>query len=146
MERKSKEINSLLYSKKNQIIIEESLIQFNDIFKMFDLAQNQYVQLRDEEDGADTFFIDLDNWVFEFKHKTYNWLGEAGRESAMSVRRSNQSSKRSSFRTSKHSYSFSYSEKSRCIKARDIEEKTKIAELQAKIQFLEQRQKAENQA
>ena len=32
------------------------------------------------------------------------------------------------------------------MKAREIEEKTKVAELQAKMQFLEQRQRAENQA
>ena len=46
---------------------------------MFDSAQNQYLQLRDEEDGADTWFGDIDNWVFEFKHKIYNWLREAER-------------------------------------------------------------------
>ena len=44
------------------------------------------------------------------------------------------------------SYSSSYSEKSRSIKAREIKEKAKVAELQAKIQFLEQRQRAENPA
>ena len=55
------------------------MVQFNDIFKMFDSAQNQYLQLRDEEDGADTWFGDIDNWVFEFKHKIYNWLREAER-------------------------------------------------------------------
>lgn len=40
----------------------------------------------------------------------------------------------------------SYPEKSRSIKARETEEKEKLAELQAKIQFLEQRQRAENLA
>ena len=55
------------------------MVQFNDIFKMFDSAQNQYLQLRDEEDGADTWFEYIDNWVFEFKHKIYNWLREAER-------------------------------------------------------------------
>ena len=84
--------------------------------------------------------------MFEYKHKIYNWLREAERESAMSARRSNQSGKSSSSRSSKNSYSSSYSEKSRSIKDREIEEKAKLAELQAKIQFLEQRQRAENQA
>ena len=55
------------------------MVQFNDIFKMFDSAQNQYLQMRDEEDSADTWFEDIDNWVFEYKHKIYNWLREAER-------------------------------------------------------------------
>ena len=55
------------------------MVQFNDIFKMLDSAQNQYLQLRDEEDGAVTWFEDIDNWVFEYKHKIYNWLREAER-------------------------------------------------------------------
>ena len=104
------------------------------------------MQLREEEDGADTWFKDSGSWVFEFKHKIYNWLREAERESAMLARRSNQSGKCRSSRSSKNSYSSSYSEKSRSIKAREIEEKAKTAEIQAKIQFLEQRQRAENQA
>ena len=55
------------------------MVQFNGIFKIFDSAQNQYLQLRDEEDDADTQFEDIDNWVFEYKHKIYSWLREAER-------------------------------------------------------------------
>ena len=40
LERKSEEIDDFLYSTKNQITVEESMVQFNDIFKMFDSAQN----------------------------------------------------------------------------------------------------------
>ena len=81
LERKSKEIDHLLYLTKNRITVEESMIQFNNVFKMFDSAENQYLQLRDKEDGADTYFEDIDNWVFEYKHKIYSWLREAERES-----------------------------------------------------------------
>ena len=81
MERKSKETDDLLYSTKNQITVEESMVQFNDLFKMFEPAQNQYLQLREEEDGADTWFEDIDNCLFEFKHKIYNWLRDVERES-----------------------------------------------------------------
>ena len=42
-ERKSKEIDDLLYSTKNRITVEESMVEFNDIFKIFDSAQNQYL-------------------------------------------------------------------------------------------------------
>ena len=146
LEQKSKEIDDLLYSTKNQITVEKSLVQFNNIFKILDSAQNHYLQLRDKEDGADTWFEDIANWVFQFKHKIYSWLTEAERESAMSARRSNQSGKSISSRSSKNFYSSSYSERSRCIKAGEIEEKAKLAELQPKIQFLEQWQRAENQA
>ena len=31
--------------------------------------KNQYLQVRDEEGYPDTWFEDIDNWVFEFKHK-----------------------------------------------------------------------------
>ena len=41
---------------------------------------------------------------------------------------------------------FSYSEKWSSIKVWEIEERAKLAELQAKIQFLEQLQRAEKQA
>ena len=40
LERKSEEIGDLLYSTKNQTTVQESMVQFNDIFKMFDSAQN----------------------------------------------------------------------------------------------------------
>ena len=66
---------------------------------------------------------------------------EGSKESAISARRSNQSGKSNSSCSSKNSYSSSYSEKSRCTKAREIKEKAKFAEL-----FLELWQRAENQA
>ena len=56
------------------------MAQFNDLLKIFESAQNQYLQLRKEEDGTDALLEDIDNWVFEFKHKTYNWLREVERE------------------------------------------------------------------
>ena len=46
MERKSKEIDDLLYSTKNQINVQESMVQFNDLIKMFESAQNQYFKIK----------------------------------------------------------------------------------------------------
>ena len=89
------------------------MVQFNDIFKMFDSAQNQCLQLRDEEDGADTQFEDIDNWVIEYKHKIYNWLREAESESAISARNSNQSGKSNSSPSSKNSQSSTFQKKTR---------------------------------
>ena len=67
-------------------------------------------------------------------------------KSARFARRSKQSGKRRSCRSSNSSFPPSYPEKSRSIKASETEEKEKLAELQVKIQFLEQRQRAENLA
>ena len=78
MDQKSKETEDLLYSTNNQVTIEESMVKFN-ILSICNSAQNQYLQLRKEEDGADTWFKDIDNWMFEYMNKIYNWLREAER-------------------------------------------------------------------
>ena len=70
MEQKLKDTEVLLYSTKNQITVAESMVQFNNILNMFNSAQNQYLQPSEEEDEADTWFEDIDNWVFEFKFTT----------------------------------------------------------------------------
>ena len=53
----------------------------------------QYLQLRKEEDGADSWFEDIDNWIFEFKHKINNCFSEVERESVLYGSRRNQSGK-----------------------------------------------------
>ena len=70
MEQKLKDTEVLLYSTKNQITVAESMVQFNNILNMFNSAQNLYLQPSEEEDEADTWFEDIDNWVFEFKFTT----------------------------------------------------------------------------
>ena len=54
---------------------------------------SQYLQLRKEEDGADPWLGNIDNWIFEFKHKIYNCFSEVERESALYGSRRNQSGK-----------------------------------------------------
>ena len=107
------------------------MIQFKDILKMLNSAQNQYLQLRDEEDGADTWLI-LITGCLNSRTKFTIASGKQ-RESAMSARKSNQSDKSRLSHSSKNSYFSSYSDKSRSIKARKIERKAKHAELQVKI-------------
>ena len=68
MEQKSKKIGDLLHSKKNY---KQSMSQLINILNIFNLAQNHYLQLREEQDGADTCFEDIGNWVLEFKLKIY---------------------------------------------------------------------------
>ena len=49
--------------------------------------------------GADTWFKDIDNWLFEFKHNIYSWLREVERVPRRSGRRNNQSGKSRSYRS-----------------------------------------------
>ena len=58
-ERQNKvEIHVLLYYTKNERTVVECVAQFNNILIMFNSAQNQYLQLRKEEDHADPLFED----------------------------------------------------------------------------------------
>lgn len=90
MEQKFKETEDLLYSTKNQRTVADSMVQFNNILSLFNSTRNQYLQLREEEDEADTWFEDVDNWVFEFKFTT-SWRKD--RDFRMSTKRSNHSGK-----------------------------------------------------
>ena len=90
MEQKFKETEDLLYSTKNQRTVADSMVQFNNILSLFNSTRNQYLQLREEEDEADTWFEDVDNWVFEFKFTT-GWRKD--RDFRMSTKRSNHSGK-----------------------------------------------------
>ena len=65
MGRTSKETKDLLHSIKYNVTAKECMLQFNNIHSIFNSSQNQYFQLR-QEDGGDTWFKDIDNWVFEF--------------------------------------------------------------------------------
>ena len=106
MERKSKKIDDLLCATKNEINIEESMVQVDNILNMFNSTQNQYLQLKNKDDGAYTWFQDIGNWLFQFKHKIYNWLSEAERVSRRSARRNNQSSKSRSSHSPKKFFFF----------------------------------------
>ena len=81
------------------------------------------------------WFDHIDYWVCSFKHKIYNWLREAEREihgdgKALSK---SKSSKSCSVKTSSSSSGSSGS-----VKAKEIEEKAQLAELQAKTESIEQ--------
>ena len=61
----------------------------------------QYLQLRKEEDVADSWFEDIDNCIFEFKHKIYNCFSEVERQSVLYGSRRNQSGKSIESRSSR---------------------------------------------
>ena len=120
--RQSGTIEDLMYPLKNYMTVEEALAQFDYIFKQLLLVHQEYHSLlEDDEKLADEeWFEEVDERVFTFKHKVYS----------------------GSSRKTKSSNSGS----SRCSKERAMEEKAKLAELMAEVEFMQQRQMAENRA
>ena len=99
----------------------------------------------DEEYDDETWFDDLDQKIFSFKHKVYNWLKEGEK-----LRKSDQVSRCSLNSSSKHSSksiakSSSSSKSSSSEKAKAIEEKVKISELMMEASFIKERRDAEYQ-
>ena len=76
--RKSSIIDGLLYSKQNLTVVKENLGQFDDIFKLpTEVHQQQWKQLSEEEQHTDNqWFKGVDEMVFSFKHRVYNWVRE----------------------------------------------------------------------
>ena len=102
--------------------------------------------LEDDEKLADEeWFEEVDERVFTFKHKVYNWLKEAETERSAKKVYSKKGSKSTSSGSSRKTKS-SNSGSSRCSKERAMEEKAKLAELMAEVEFMQQRQMAENRA
>ena len=80
--RQSGPIEDLMYSSKNYVTLEEALARFDYIFKQLLLVYQEYHSLlRDDEKLADErWFEEVDERIFTFKHKVYNWLKEAETE------------------------------------------------------------------
>ena len=76
--RQSETIEDLMYSSKNYVTVEEALAQFGYIFKQLLLVHQEYHSLlEDDEKLADEeWFEEVDERLFTFKHKVYNWLKE----------------------------------------------------------------------
>ena len=68
-------IKDLMYSSKNYVTVQEALAQFDYIFKQLLLLHQGYQSLlEDDEKLADEeWFEEVDELVFRFKHKVYNW-------------------------------------------------------------------------
>ena len=99
----------------------------------------------DEKFADEEWFEEVDEHVFTFKHKVYNWLKEAETERSAKKVYSKKGSKSTSSGSSRKTKS-SNSGSSRCSKERAMEEKAKLAELMAEAEFMQQRQMAENWA
>ena len=139
MMRKCSIIEDLLLSNKNRITVEEELDHFNDLFKMLLKIHEEYSQVLvdDKRAGEEDWFDDLDKKVCAFKRKILNSL-----RSTETERRSSKGSSRSC--ESGRSKSSGSSRKSHSSRSRELEEKARIAELMAEVDYIKQRQYAEN--
>ena len=121
-------------NKFNVRAVSEKLKQYDDFLKLFSGVQGEYHgKLDDDQQKADDFWFDeVDQKIFTFKHSVHNYLQE--NEEVMSRRsRSSRKTKSSS------SSSSSKSRKSgKSIKQQVINEKMKLAELEALASFKKQ--------
>ena len=137
-----KAIDDLLYSGKNHVTVKEELGQYSYIFKLLSTYHEEYCELVDADDQKDqgNWFDDLDQDLFNFKYKINNCLKESDNKSSrLSSRGSSRSKESSGSATSSGS-----SKSSTQLKL--LEEKAKIAELEAEATFIMEKQKPEQQA
>ena len=137
-----------MYSSKNYVAVEEALAQFDYIFKQLLLVHQEFHSLlEDDEKLADEeWFEEVDECVFTFRHKVCNCLKEAETEQSAKKSYSKKGSKSTSSGSGRKTKSSNSSGRSRCSKERAMEEKTRLAELMAKVEFMQQRQITENRA
>ena len=110
---------------------------------MLSTHYEEYCELLGLEDQRNevAWFDDLDQDLFNFKHKIHSWLRDS------SVKSSSKASSKESCRSKKSSRSTKSSSNSKSsAKLKLIEEKTKIAELEAEAKFLLEKANAESQA
>ena len=121
-------------NKFNVRAVSEKFKQYDYFLKLFSGVQGEYHgKLDDDQQKADDFWFDeVDQKIFTFKHSVHNYLQE--NEEVMS-RRSGISRKTKSSSSS----SSSKSRKSgKSIKQQVINEKMKLAELEALVSFKKQ--------
>ena len=68
-----------MYSYQNSITVKEELVQLNDMFKMVVGIHEEFEHI-DKEYTDNIWFDNIDQKVFCFKRKVYNWLKEEEKE------------------------------------------------------------------
>ena len=140
LQRKAKAIDEPLYSATNHVAVKEELEQYSDIFELLSTYHEDYCELVDADDQKHqaSWLDDLDQEVFNFKHKIHSWLKESDNKSSRPSSRGNSRSKESSGSTTSSS-SFKSS-----TQLKLIEEKAKIVELEAEATFMMRDRKLNN--
>jgi len=140
LKRKSTGINGMLYSSKNYIAVQEELEQYNGIFKLLISHHKEMMKLLLKEEeirNEEEWFESLDKDVFNFKHMVHNWLKEAEQERSVTA-----SSKKSIKSSPSGGSSVSHTSK-KSVLQKVMEEKMKLAELDAEASLIEQKQEVE---
>ena len=130
MQRKARAIDFLIYSAGNQVAVRKEIDQYSDFFKFITNYHEEYCELLDAENqqNEEGWFDDLDQDVFNFKHRVHSWLKEAAQKCCTKGSSCSSSSTRSnSSRSSARNKSTDSSRSSTKLKL--LEEKTRIAEL-----------------
>ena len=104
LHRKARATDDLLYSATNHVAAKEELGQYSDFFQLLSTYQEECCELVDAENQKHqvNWFNDLNQDVFNFKHKIHNWSKESDNKSS-----------RLSSRGSSRNKNFSRSRKSR---------------------------------
>ena len=91
--KKSSEIDDVVYSYQNSITVKEEWAQLNDMFRMLVEIHEEQEEI-DEEYDDEMWFDDMDQKILSFKHKMHNWLkeGEKPRKPDQGSRCSSKSS------------------------------------------------------
>ena len=141
--RKSSIIDGLLYSKQNLTVVKENLGQFDNFFKLLtEVYKQHYKLLSEEEQHADNqWFDNVNEMVFSFKCRVYNWV----RENEENKKPSSKSSAKSKS-SGRSSGTRSTSSLKSSTKERAIKEKRKMAELMAETSFIEKKRTSRYQA
>ena len=131
MQRKAKAIDDLLCSAGNQVAVREERDQYSDLFKLVTNHHEEYCKLLDVENQQheERWFDDLDQDVFNFKHRVHSWLKEPAQKSSRGSRCSSSGKRSTSSRSSASNKSSGSSRSSTKLKL--LEEKARIAELEA---------------
>ena len=75
-QRKARAIDDLLYSSSNHVAVKEELQQYSDLFKLVSTHHEKHCELLGLADQRNevAWFDDMDQDVFNFKHKIHSWL------------------------------------------------------------------------
>ena len=74
LQKKAKAIDDLLYSSSNHRAVKEGLVQYSDLFELLINYHKEYCDLSASDDLEEQaqWFEDLDEKVFNYKHKIHN--------------------------------------------------------------------------
>ena len=135
---KSSEIDVLL-----DVTVKEQLTQLRDIFKLIEDMNQEMIEL-DDNYTEELWSTDIDEKLFSFKHKIHNWLREGDEMQRIEKKPRSSCSRSTSSKSSPRSSSSKSSKLS--TKERAIEEKVRLADLQAEATFMQKKRYAELQA